>query len=99
MAEITFRDFAGALMGGDEAQAATHLAALLGVDDPTARAGTAHFKAQMSSNPAFMQKAMAMREVVQGRDRERLVTLLGECFALPAETAQAAADTVLARYV
>jgi hypothetical protein len=98
MAEITFRDFAGALMGGDEAQAAAHLGTLLGVDAETARAGTEHFKAQMSANPAFMQNAMAMREVVQGKDRARLVPLLVECFALSEATAASAADTVLSRY-
>ncbi len=98
MAEITFRDFAGALMGNDHALAAQHLEALLGVDGATAAAGTEHFVAQMKASPAFMAKAMSMRSVVEGADRGALVALLAECFALPAPTAESAADTLLSRY-
>lgn len=98
MAEITFRDFAGALMGNDHALAAEHLQALLGVDEDTAAAGTAHFVAQMKASPEFMMKAMGMRNVVTSGDRAGLVALLGECFALSDAVADQAADNVLGRY-
>lgn len=98
MAEITFRDFAGALMGNDHALAAQHLQTLLGVDAATATAGTAHFAAQMKASPEFMMKAMGMRNVVTSGDRAGLVTLLGECFALSDVVAAEAADNVLGRY-
>jgi hypothetical protein len=98
MAEITFRDFAGALMGGDTTGAAAHLQTLLGVDESIARAGTEHFGTQMKASPEFMMKAMAMRTVVTNKDRPGLVTLLQECFALSADIAEKGADTLLARY-
>jgi hypothetical protein len=98
MSEITFRDFAGALMGKDHDQAALHLQALLGVDAETAKNGTQFFVAQMQASPEFMMKAMGMRTVVESKDRAGLVTLLGECFDLDAETVEKSADAVLKRY-
>lgn len=94
----TFRDFAMASMDGDGSAASGLLETLLGVDAPTARAATDHFRAQMATGPAFMMKAMGMRTVVESRDRDALVTLLVECFGLPAEAAGRAAGVVLARY-
>jgi hypothetical protein len=96
--EVTFRDFAGALMGGDKTKAATVLEALLGVDGATAASATAHFGEQMAAGPAFLQKAMGMRQVVENRDEAALATLLVECFGLSMEAATSAAATVLARY-
>jgi hypothetical protein len=52
----------------------------------------------MAESPAFMQKAMSMRHVVEGGDQQELATLIAECFALDAETAQRAAESVLERY-
>jgi len=95
---VTFRDFAMASMEGDGSVASGLLATLLGVDEPTARAATAHFRAQMASGPAFMMKAMGMRTAVESRDRGALIALLEECFALPAEAASSAAGVVLARH-
>ncbi len=98
MSEITFRDFAGAMMGNDSDQAATHLQALLGLGSKAASDATAHFASQMKANPAFMMKAAGMRTVVQSKDRDGLVTLLGECFALDSGASDKAADALMARY-
>jgi hypothetical protein len=98
MSEITFRDFAGALMGNDHELAARHLTALLGVPADTAARATAHFVAQMQASPEFMMKAMGMRTVVESKDRPALVSLLRECFSLEDAAAVTAADTVLGRY-
>ncbi len=96
MAEITFRDFAGALMGNDHALAATHLQTLLGVDEAKAKAGVEHFSTQMKANPEFMMKAMGMRNAVTSGDRVALVALLVDCFALGEEDADKSADVVVA---
>lgn len=96
--QVTFRDFAGALMGGDTANAASVLETLLGVDRATAERATAYFGEQMTASPAFVQKAMGMRQVVENRDEAALATLLVECFGLATETAASAAATVMARY-
>lgn len=94
----TFRDFAMASMEGDGAAAVPLLATLLGVDEPTARRSTEHFRTQMATGQGFMMKAMGMRTVVESKDEAALVTLIEECFALPADAAKAAAGVVLARY-
>ena len=94
----TFRDFAMASMEGDGSAAAVLLQALLGTDEATSRAATDHFRAQMATGQAFMMKAMGMRTVVEARDEAALVTLLGECFALPPDVAARAAGVVMARY-
>ncbi len=96
--ELTFRDFAGAIMGSDWARAAEVLQALLGVDAETATASATFFQEQMAAGPDFMMKAMGMRKVVGSGDRGALVKLLGECFGLAGDKAEAAADKVLARY-
>jgi len=95
---VTFRDFAGALMADDLPLASSHLEALLGVSVETARAGAEYFRAQISSDPSFMAKAMAMRQVVQTGTREELVTLLEDCFSLGSDSASAAAGVVWDRF-
>lgn len=95
----TFRDFAMASMEGDGSSAVAVLSTLLGIDVATARTSTDHFRAQMATGQAFMMKAMGMRTVVEARDESALVTLIEECFALPATAAKSAAAVVLARYV
>src|SRR5262245_38588129 len=96
--QVTFRDFAGALMAGDTGGAASVLETLLAVDRPTAERATAYFGEQMTADPTFLQKAMGMRQVVEARDEAGLATLLVECFGLARETADSAAATVMARY-
>jgi hypothetical protein len=98
MTTPTFRDFAMASMDGDGSAAVGLLESLLGVDEATARAGTAHFRAQMGSDPAFMMKAMGMRNVVDARDEGALARLIAECFGLRADVAASSAAVVLARY-
>ena len=61
MAQLTFRDFAGAVMGGDTARAAEVLGTLLGLDGEAATAAATHFQTRMTADPAFVQKAMGLR--------------------------------------
>jgi len=96
--EITFRDFAGAIMGGDAGAASTVLETLLQVDADQARAATAFFQEQMSGGPDFMMKAMGMRYAVEAKDEAKLVGLLEDCFGLGDDLARNAAQAVLARY-
>ena len=56
MAELTFRDFAGAIMQGDQARASSVLSELLGLTPEQATASTAVFASKMK-DPAFMPKA------------------------------------------
>jgi hypothetical protein len=97
MAELTFRDFAGAVMQGDAPKAATVLQELLALSPDAATAATEHFRGRMS-DPSFMPKAMGLRTAVQGGSDDEIAALLGDCFALD-EAAQAPAVAVLrARY-
>ena len=98
MSDITFRDFAGAIMQGDPQAASKVLQTLLGVDGDQAAAATAFFQEKMATGPEFMMKAMGMRTVVENKDEPGLVTLLGECFGLDGDTAKSAAGAVLSRY-
>jgi len=91
----TFRDFAMASMEGDGASAVPLLMTLMGLDEPSARASTDHFRNQMAGGQAFMMKAMGMRGVVESRDEPGLAALIGECFGLAPDAAQDAARVVL----
>ncbi len=82
MAQLTFRDFAGAVMGGDTARAAEVLEQLLGLERPAAVQAAAHFQAAMSADPAFMGKAMGLRTAVTGGSDDDIAALLGDCFGL-----------------
>jgi hypothetical protein len=95
--QVTFRDFAGALMQGDEEGAGRVLATLLALEPPAASAATAHFKAQMAADPGFMMKAMGMRSAVEARDAAQLEGLLRDCFGLGPAEAASAAGALLAR--
>lgn len=96
--EPTFRDFAGAVLSNDMAKASATLSALLNLDAPAARAATEHFQLQMSTGPAFMMKAMGMREVVQGGDQDKLRALLSELFGLSKDAQETALAAIRARY-
>lgn len=98
MPDVTFRDFAGALMESDDAKAAEVLSTLLGVDGDTASAGVTHFKAEMQKSPDFMMKAMGMRTVVESKDEAGLKTLIGECFGFDEGQSAASAEAVLNHY-
>lgn len=98
MPDVTFRDFAGALMAQDDAAAGRVLQTLLGVDEAAAAAGTTYFKEQMQKSPDFMMKAMGMRQAVESRDAGQLETLLVECFGYAPSSAAASAKNLLAHY-
>lgn len=98
MAELTFRDFAGAVMGGDAARAAEVLGQLLGLDDAAATAAATHFQTSMTADPAFMSKAMGLRAAVTGGTDEDIAALLGDCFGLPEAAVPAAVATLRKKY-
>ena len=99
MADPTFRDFAGAVMAGKPDDAARVLEILLGLDPAGAAAATAHFQAQMQAGgPAFMGKAMGLRQAVASPDDVALAALLGECFGLGGGARDGAVAALRARY-
>jgi hypothetical protein len=96
--DVTFRDFAGAVMGGDAAAAGGVLEKLLDLSPEQASAAAGHFQAQMSSGPEFMGKAMGLRQVVQSGDAGAISQLLGEVFGLEGEALEGAAAEIGRRY-
>jgi len=83
MAELTFRDFAGAIMKGDVEAASAVLQPLLGLAAADARAAAAHFQAQTTSGgPAFMGKAMGLRTALASGSEPEIAALLRDCFGL-----------------
>ena len=97
MAELTFRDFAGAVMTGDDARAATVLQELLGLAPDAAASATSHFRAQMA-NPAFMPKAMSLRTAVQSGSDAEISQLLADCFGVSGDASTAAVAVLRVRY-
>jgi hypothetical protein len=92
MAQLTFRDFAGAIMENNSKRAAEVLEQLLGIDASVATAAASHFQTRMAADPAFMGKAMGLRTAVTGGSDQDIAALLGECFGLTgASTAGAVA--------
>jgi len=89
MADVTFRDFAGAIMQGNVPGAAAVLETLLGLDHDKATAASEHFRGRMS-DPAFMPKAMGLRTAVTTGSDDEISALLADCFGL-ADTAGAVA--------
>ena len=98
MSDLTFRDFAGAIMGADTARAAEVLSDLLGVDADTALAATTHFQSGMKTDPSFMGKAMGLRSAVTGGTDEDLATLLASCFGLGAASVPIAIVALRKKY-
>lgn len=82
MEQLTFRDFAGAVMGGDAKRAAEVLERLLSLDQTAATGAVAHFQKSMTEDPAFMGKAMGLRTAVTGGSDAEISALLGDCFGL-----------------
>ena len=82
MSQPTFRDFAGAIMGGDPGTAAKVLEVLLGLDETGARDASAHFQSQMGADPNFVMKAMGLRTAVTSGSDEEITTLISDCFGL-----------------
>ncbi|MBA3540328.1 MAG: hypothetical protein H0T79_12000 [Deltaproteobacteria bacterium] len=99
MADLTFRDFAGAIMRGDAATAASVLATLLALEPDAAAAATEHFRARMTGNdPAFMQKAMGLRTAVTSGSDAEIAALLEDCFGLDAAARPGALAALRQRY-
>ena len=97
MADVTFRDFAGAIMKGDVEAAGVVLQALLGLGAPASRAAAQYFQTQSSSiGPAFMGKAMGLRTALASGSDAEIEQLLQDCFGLT-EAARATALATLKR--
>jgi len=95
MADVTFRDFAGAIMKGDIEAASAVLQPLLGLDAAGARAAAQHFQAQAASiGPAFMGKAMGLRTALASGSDGEIGALLGDCFGLADGPLDAAITTL-----
>lgn len=97
MSDVTFRDFAGAVMKGDAAAAAEVLSTLLGLAPDRAATATAHFRSRMT-DPAFMPKAMSLRTAVTSGTDEEIRTLLGDCFGLAGTDLDGALAAIRTRY-
>lgn len=98
MAQLTFRDFAGAVMGGDTARAAEVLAELLGLESAVATAAAKHFDAAMKADPSFMSKAMGLRAAVTGGSDGDVAALLGDCFGLSGAAVPSAVANLRKQY-
>ena len=98
MGQLTFRDFAGAIMENNSKRAAEVLEQLLGLDATLATAAASHFQSRMAADPAFMGKAMGLRAAVTGGSDSDIGTLLGECFALNGAALQAAVAALRKQY-
>jgi len=83
MADVTFRDFAGAIMQGNLDAAGGVLQQLLGLPAEGARAAAEHFHTQSTAQgPAFMGKAMRLRAAMTSGVDSEIGALLSECFGL-----------------
>jgi hypothetical protein len=83
MADVTFRDFAGAIMQGNVDAAGAVLQQLLGLSAEAARAAAEHFHAQSTAQgPAFMGKAMGLRAAITSGSDAEIGALLSDCFGL-----------------
>jgi hypothetical protein len=99
VAEVTFRDFAGAAMSGRSDEAARVLGQLLALDDAAAVAATAHFTDQMKTGgQPFMMKAMGLRQAVTSQDSAAIGDLVAACFGIEGAALDGAVTALRARY-
>lgn len=97
--EVTFRDFAGAVMAKNTARAAEVLQVLLGLDAAGGEAAAKHFDGKMASEgQAFMMKAMGLRTAVTSGSDDDIAALLGDCFGLSGDAASSATAALRQRY-
>jgi len=83
MADVTFRDFAAAIMKGDVDGAGAVLQPLLGLPPDDARSAAQHFHQQSTAaGPAFMGKAMGLRTAIASGSDAEISSLLVDCFGL-----------------
>jgi hypothetical protein len=97
MPELTFRDFAGAIMSGNVAAAATVLETLLALPPEPACAAAEHFRGRMA-DPAFMPKAMGLRTAVTTGSDAEISALLADCFGLDDAACTGALAALRTRY-
>lgn len=97
MPEVTFRDFAMAVMQNQIATAVGQLETLLGLSTAEAQAATTHFQ-ERAKDPAFLPKAMSLRTAVTSGTDAEIGDILVECFGLGAAQRDAAVATVRTRY-
>src|SRR5688572_17043668 len=97
MSEVTFRDFAGAVMKGDAAAAQTALSTLLALSPEQAALATEHFRSRMT-DPSFMPKAMGLRTAVTTGTDAEIAQLLEDCFGLAGNSRTEAVAAIRARY-
>jgi len=97
--QLTFRDFAAAVMRKDQDEAARVLGVLLALEPDPARAAAAHFDRRAASDgPPFMMKAMGLRQAVAGPDDGPVRALVGDCFGLDGAALDGAVAALRARY-
>jgi hypothetical protein len=91
MPDVTFRDYAMAVMQNQVPTAVGHLQTLLGLDESHAQTATTFFKERVT-DPSFMPKAMGLRQAVTSGSDDEIGKLLVECFGLdPTQRASAVA--------
>ncbi|HTE52988.1 MAG TPA: hypothetical protein VK698_19180 [Kofleriaceae bacterium] len=99
MPEVTFRDFAGAVMTNDLPAAGRVLEALLGLEAGPAHGAAEYFQAQMAAQgQAFMMKAMGLRTAVTSGSDEQTRPLLIDCFGLAGDDLDGALAALRQRY-
>jgi hypothetical protein len=97
MSDVTFRDFAGAVMRGDMAAAAAVLRTLLGLGPELAVVATEHFRDRMA-DAAFLPKAMGLRTAVTAGTDAEIAALLEACFGLDGPARDAAVGVLRTHY-
>lgn len=99
MAEVTFRDFAAAVMSNDMTAGARVLEQLLALDPARASAAAAHFQGEMArQGQPFMMKAMGLRTAVASGPDEEMSPLLVDCFGLDGAELDGALAALRRRY-
>jgi hypothetical protein len=98
-ADVTFRDFAGAIMTGKTGEAARVLGILLDLEAPAAQAAAAHFREGMQTGGAsFMSNAMGLRTAVTSGQDAEVRKLLVDCFGLTGSTLDRSLTALRNRY-
>jgi hypothetical protein len=99
MTEMTFRDFAAAIMQNDRTRAAAVLQELLGLDAEPAAAAANHFAQQMAAQgQGFMMKSMGLRTALTSGTDDEIGALLHDCFGLDSDATAAAVEALRQRY-
>jgi len=97
MADVTFREFAGALMQGNKAGATAMLEPLLGLTGEAAVQASDYFGDRIK-DPTFMVKAMGLRNAVTSGSDDDIGAILVECFGLTESQRAGAVAAVRKRY-